>query len=80
MYAHLFLQFTLRESAAASLRKELVDSMLPWVGASSCMKLYKPIRIVPTDHTGFQVSGWKSDIERQRRVDTLTEAKGYNKH
>lgn len=35
------------------------------------MKLRRPVRIVDTLHAGFHVSGWKSDIERQRRVLTL---------
>ena len=30
--------------------------------------LYKPMRMVETDHMGFQVSGWKSLMERQSRV------------
>jgi len=29
------------------------------------MKLRSPVRIVDTDHAGFQVSGWKSLIDRQ---------------
>lgn len=32
------------------------------------MKLSKPVRMVATDHAGFQLSGWKSEILRQRRV------------
>ena len=27
-----------------------------------------PVRMVETDQVGFQLSGWKSDIERQSRV------------
>ena len=40
-------------------------SMLPNVGFDSIMKEYRPVRIVETDHIGFQLSGWKSDMERQ---------------
>ena len=32
------------------------------------MKESRPVSTVETLHTGFHVSGWKSDIERQRRV------------
>ena len=32
------------------------------------MKLSSPVRMVATDHAGFQRSGWKSLIERQSRV------------
>ena len=28
------------------------------------MKLNKPVRMVETDHAGFQVSGWKSLIDK----------------
>ena len=31
------------------------------------MKLSSPVSIVDTDQAGFQVSGWKSLIERQSR-------------
>lgn len=40
------------------------DSVEPAVGVFSTMKLNKPVRIVETDHAGFHVSGWKSDIDR----------------
>lgn len=33
------------------------------------MKLYSPIRMVLTLHMGFQDSGWKSDMLRQRRLE-----------
>lgn len=39
-------------------------SMLPRVGPFSTMKLRRPVRIVDTDQAGFQVSGWKSVMER----------------
>lgn len=40
-------------------------SMLPRVGPFSTMKLRSPVRMVETDQAGFQVSGWKSVMERQ---------------
>lgn len=39
-------------------------SMLPRVGPFSTMKLRSPVRMVETDQAGFQVSGWKSVMER----------------
>jgi hypothetical protein len=50
--------------------------MLPSVGWSSSIKLYRPIRIVPTDQIGFQLSGWKSDMDMQRRVAILNLPEG----
>jgi hypothetical protein len=41
--------------------------MLPRVGAESSMKACRPMRIVLTDHMGFQVSGWKSDLREGGR-------------
>lgn len=38
--------------------------MLPRVGPFSTMKLSRPVRMVETDHAGFQVSGWKSVIDK----------------
>ena len=38
--------------------------MLPRVGPFSTMKLSRPVRMVDTDQAGFQVSGWKSVMER----------------
>ena len=32
------------------------------------MKLSSPVRMVATDQAGFQVSGWKSLMDRHRRV------------
>ena len=40
------------------------DSIDPEVGVFSTIKLSKPVRIVDTDHAGFHVSGWKSDIDK----------------
>ncbi len=41
-----------------------VDSVEPEVGVVSTMKLSKPVKIVLTDHAGFQVSGWKSEMDK----------------
>lgn len=41
--------------------------MDPRVGADSPMKDMRPVMMVETDHIGFHDSGWKSDMERQRR-------------
>jgi hypothetical protein len=35
------------------------------------IKLRSPVRMVDTLHAGFQVSGWKSLIDRHRRVLVL---------
>ena len=35
------------------------------------MKDKSPVKIVPTDQVGFQVSGWASDIEKHSLVRTL---------
>ena len=53
-----------------------VVTMLPSVGLSSSIKLYRPIKIVPTDQIGFHVSGWKSDIDIQSRVAILKRPEG----
>lgn len=34
-----------------------VDSILPRVAVVSTMKLRRPVKMVATDHAGFQVSG-----------------------
>ena len=41
------------------------------VGVDSNMKERTPLRIEATDHAGTHVSGWKSLIERHRRVLVL---------
>eukprot|EP00732_Lithocolla_globosa_P005123 Lithocolla_globosa_v1_NODE_5090_length_1307_cov_19.570288.p3 type:complete len:127 gc:universal NODE_5090_length_1307_cov_19.570288:686-1066(+) len=46
-------------------------SMLPVVGVSSSINDSRPVRIEATLHVGFHVPGWKSLIERQRRVLVL---------
>lgn len=40
------------------------------------MKLNNPVKIVPTDQAGFQVSGWKSEILRHSRVLVLNRPLG----
>ena len=40
------------------------------------MKDRRPVRMVLTLQAGFQVSGWKSEIERQRRVLVLKRPEG----
>lgn len=43
--------------------------MEPVVISSEVMKESKPMRMVLTSQAGLKDLGWKSDIERQRRVD-----------
>lgn len=47
-----------------SLTAQSEVSMLPRVGPFSTMKLSRPVRMVETDHAGFQVSGWKSVMDK----------------
>lgn len=42
-----------------------VDSQLPNKGEFSNMMLKSPVKIVLTLQAGFQVSGWKSEIDKQ---------------
>jgi hypothetical protein len=46
-------------------------SIEPRVGLFSSMNDRRPVRIVPTLHAGFHVSGWKSEIDRHNRVLVL---------
>ena len=41
------------------------------VGVDSSINESTPLRMEATDHAGTHVSGWKSLIERQRRVFVL---------
>lgn len=43
--------------------------MEPVVISSEVMKESRPMRMVLTSHAGLKDLGWKSDIERQRRVE-----------
>ena len=40
----------------------------PTVGAESSQKVYSPVITEETDQRGFQVSGWKSLIDRHSLV------------
>ena len=40
------------------------------------MKERRPVNIVETDQAGFHVSGWKSDMERHKRVFGLNRPDG----
>lgn len=64
----LLLQLYARDSIAAFLLKASVVWIEPRVLCVSCINEYKPIKIVPTDHMGSQVSGWKSLILRHNLV------------
>ena len=59
-----FRRFSAPESLASLCRTAFGVSIEPYVVASSTINERSPVRIVPADHAGFQVSGWKSDIER----------------
>jgi hypothetical protein len=48
----------------------------PWVEVFSNMKDNSPVKIVPTDQVGFQLSGWKSDIDKHSFVWTLNRPLG----
>lgn len=39
--------------------------MEPTVSSEPSIKESNPVKTAETDHSGFQVSGWKSDIDRQ---------------
>ena len=52
--------------------------MLPKVGAESSINACNPIKIVDTDHIGFHVSGWKSDMDKHKRVLGLKRPEGVN--
>ena len=49
-------------------RRKLTE---PTVGVDSSMKERTPLRMDATDHAGTHVSGWKSLIDRHRRVFVL---------
>lgn len=42
------------------------------------MKLRRPVKIVETDHAGFQVSGWKSLIDKQSLGEDFTDSEMTN--
>lgn len=56
----------------SDLNRMIVTSLRTWTDIVQCInctklhtiKLNKPVSMVETDHAGFQVSGWKSLIDR----------------
>lgn len=56
----------------SDLNRMIVTSLRTWRHIVQCIhcrklhtiKLNKPVSMVETDHAGFQVSGWKSLIDR----------------
>lgn len=56
----------------SDLNRMIVTSLRTWRRIVQCIhcrklhtiKLNKPVSMVETDHAGFQVSGWKSLIDR----------------
>ena len=48
----------------------------PSVEVFSNMKDKRPVKIVPTDQVGFQLSGWESDIEKHSLVCALNRPLG----
>jgi len=63
-----FLAFQYREYLASFLFSESVVVILPCVDLFSSINDNNPVKIEETDHIGFQDSGWKSLIDKQRRV------------
>lgn len=61
--------FHQRVLAAAHLLSESVACTEPVVISSLVIKDMSPMRMVETSQAGLKDLGWKSDIERQRRVD-----------
>ena len=43
------------------------------MGSSLTIKLSNPVKIVETDQAGFQVSGWKSLIDKHNLKRILTQ-------
>ena len=56
------------ESRAKALFCARVEVVEPTVGAESSQNVYSPVRTEETDHRGFQVSGWKSLIDKHSLV------------
>lgn len=50
--------------------------MDPVVISSLVMKDSRPVRIVDTSHAGLNDLGWKSEMERQRRVEGAKRPEG----
>lgn len=62
----LFHHFDL---AACHFRSIVEEDKDPAVISSEFMNDINPIKIVLTDHAGLKDLGWKSEIDRQRRVE-----------
>jgi hypothetical protein len=56
------------EDLAKLFFADTVVSIDPVVNVSSSINDNSPVKMVDTDHAGFQVPGWKSDMERQSLV------------
>lgn len=63
------VQFHQRERAACQRRSAGVEEREPAVISSLFMKESRPIRMVETLQAGLKDRGWKSEMDRQRRVD-----------
>lgn len=50
--------------------------MEPVVISSLVMNDSNPVKIVETSHAGLKLLGWKSEIDRQRRVDGAKRPEG----
>ena len=62
LFHHLLL-------AASHFLSASLAPRLPVVISSLVIKDIKPINIVETSQAGLKALGWKSEIERQRRVE-----------
>lgn len=61
--------FHQRERAANQRRSESGREREPVVISSEVMKDISPMRMVETSQAGLKDLGWKSEMERQRRVE-----------
>lgn len=62
--------------AAAHLRSASVPATDPVVISSDVIKDKRPIRIVLTSQAGLNDFGWKSEMERHRRVEGWNRPEG----
>ena len=62
-----FFKFSTPDCLANRFLTSWSHSIEPKVFDSSTIKEHRPVKIVPTDHAGFHVSGWKSDMDRLKR-------------
>lgn len=63
------MEFHHRDREARYLRSVSLAETEPVVISSDVMNERRPIRMVETSQAGLKDLGWKSEIERQRRVD-----------